>query len=224
MQIQTFTPIFEDRTSAGRLLAEKLHAYHRHRAAIVLGLPRGGVPVAFEVARRLELALDVLVVRKLGVPWQPELAFGALGAGGVRVLDPEIVQGMGISEEELEEVVARELAELERRERAFRGERPTLDLKQRTVILVDDGIATGATMRAATKAARLLGASRIIVAAAVAAVETYEELRTEADEVVCLAVPDPFYSVGSWYRSFPQLEDQAVRDLLARSAAAAGHD
>jgi putative phosphoribosyl transferase len=179
------------------------------------------VPVAFEVARRLELPLDVLVVRKLGVPWQPELAFGALGAGGVRVLDREIVQGMGISERELEEVVARELAELQRRERAFRGERPPLDIKERTVILVDDGIATGATMRAAIRAARLLGASRIVVAVAVAAVESFDELRAEADEVVCLALPDPFYSVGLWYRDFPQLDDQTVRDLLSTSAAVA---
>ena len=209
---------FADRTVAGRLLAEQLADYQGRDDVIVLGLPRGGVPVAAEAARELDAPLDVWVVRKLGVPGFPELAMGAIGPGGVRVLNEEIVADLGVSDSQIEEVTAAERLELERRQRAYRGEAGPPDLRGRTVILVDDGLATGATMRAAVAAARRAAAARVVVAVPVAAADAAERLGQEADEVVCVMIPRAFSSVGQWYDEFTQVSDQEVCDRLDRSA------
>jgi predicted phosphoribosyltransferase len=208
---------FRDRGDAGRLLAQRLHRYVGRPDVIVLALPRGGVPVGFEVARRLGAPLDVFLVRKLGVPGHEELALGAIATGGVRLLNEEIVSMAGISEQQIEAVTAREREELARRERAYRGDRPPLDLHGRTAILVDDGLATGATMRAAAAGVRRQGAAAVVVAVPAAAAETCELLATEADEVVCLTTPEPFYAVGLWYEDFSETTDDEVRELLGRA-------
>jgi putative phosphoribosyl transferase len=210
--------LFHDRTEAGRLLAEKLAAYANRPNVQVLALPRGGVPVAYQVARALHAPLDVFLVRKLGVPGHEELAMGAIASGGAHVLNEDVVQALGISQDVLASVAAEELQELERRERAYRGNRPPPDVRGRTVILVDDGLATGSTMRAAIAALRQQGPRRIVVAVPVAAPETCAELQAEADAVVCGATPEPFFSVGLWYHDFSQTRDQEVRDLLERAA------
>jgi len=207
----------KDRTEAGRLLAEKLSAYATREDVIVLGLPRGGVPVAFEIAKKLEAPLDVFIVRKLGVPWQEELAMGAIATGGVRVLNDDVVKAYAISEQDIDLVEAEEKKELERRERAYRGDRPPLDVRGRTVLLVDDGIATGTTMRAGLAALRKLQPSRIVVAVAVAPQSTYEELKAEADEVICILTPESLFAISMWYERFTQTTDEEVRDLLARA-------
>ncbi|MEW6208556.1 MAG: phosphoribosyltransferase [Acidobacteriota bacterium] len=209
---------FTDRSEAGRLLAAKLTAYAGRKDTIVLALPRGGVPVAFEVASRLKLPLDVFVVRKLGVPGQEELAMGAIATGGVRVLNDDVVRALRISDEEIAAVEAEEKQELERRERVYRGDRPSLEVRNRTVIVVDDGIATGTTMRAAIAALRKLGPARIVVAVAVAPRSTCEELESEADEVACVMAPEMFYAISLWYDHFPQTSDKEVRELLERAA------
>jgi putative phosphoribosyl transferase len=214
--------LFEDRHDAGRRLAVNLGQYAGRPDVIVLALPRGGVPVGYEVARALGVPLDVFLVRKLGVPGREELAMGALASGGVRVLNDDVVRELGIPQRWIDEVTADEAAELRRREAAYRDGRPAPDVRGKTVILVDDGLATGASMRAAVEALRQLGPARIVVAVPVAAAQTCKELRTEADEVVCAETPEPFYAVGSWYDDFSQTTDQEVRDLLAR-AANAGH-
>jgi putative phosphoribosyl transferase len=208
----------KDRKEAGRLLAQRLTAYTDREDVIVLALPRGGVPVAFEIAMKLNAPLDVFVVRKLGVPWQEELAMGAISTGGVRVLNYEVVESCRISDEEIASVEAKEKMELERRERVYRGDRPALDIRGRTVILVDDGIATGTTMRAAIAAIKRLGPAKVVVAFAVAPLFTYEDLKAEADEVVCLFTPRIFYAISPWYERFEQTTDEEVRDLLARAA------
>lgn len=184
---------------------------------LVLALPRGGVPVAFEVARWLDAPLDVFLVRKLGVPGHEELAMGAIATGGVRVVNEAIVRELGVGREAFEEVAARERVELERRERAYRGERNAPEVGGRTVILVDDGLATGSTMRAAAVALRRRGPGRLVVAAPVAAREACEELRAEADEVVCAETPEPFRGVGRWYEDFSQTTDEEVRELLSKA-------
>jgi erythromycin esterase-like protein/predicted phosphoribosyltransferase len=207
---------FRNRNEAGRLLAEKLTAYANRPDVLVLALPRGGVPVAYEVARALGAPLDVFVVRKLGVPGYEELAMGAVATGGVRVLNDQIVQRLGIPQYIIDAVAARELQELARRERLYRGGRPPPDVRGRTVILVDDGLATGATMRAAIMALRQLEPARIVVAVPTASPETCEELKAEADDVVCAITPEPFLAVGHWYEDFSQTTDEEVRDLLAR--------
>jgi putative phosphoribosyl transferase len=207
----------KDRTEAGRLLAERLSSYGDREDVLVLALPRGGVPVAFEIAKKLNAPLDVFIVRKLGVPWQPELAMGAIASGGVRVLNDDVVRAYGISNEEIASVEAEEKKELERRERVYRDERPAPDVGGRTVILVDNGIATGTTMLAALAALKKLEPARIIVAVAVAPLSTYEELEAEADEVICLITPEPFYAISLWYEHFAQTTDEEVRDLLARA-------
>ncbi len=207
---------FRNRTDAGRRLAEKLAAYAHWPDVLVLALPRGGVPVAFEVARSLGAPLDVFVVRKLGVPGHEELAMGAVATGGVRVLNDEIVHGLGIRGSEIETVVAREQQELARRQRLYRGGRPAPEVADKTVILVDDGLATGATMRAAVRALRQQHPQRIFVAVPTASSDTCEALRAEADEVVCLTTPEPFLAVGYWYDDFAQTTDAEVRDLLGR--------
>jgi predicted phosphoribosyltransferase len=205
---------FRDRTDAGRQLAEKLAAYANRGDVLVLALPRGGVPVAFEVARALGAPLEVFVVRKLGVPGHEELAMGAVATGGVRVLNDEIVRGLIIREDEVDAVVRRELQEVSRRERLYRGDRPPPDVDGRTVILVDDGLATGATMRAAVKALRGRQPARIVVAVPIASPDTCEALKAEADEVVCAMTPEPFFAVGHWYDDFTQTTDDEVRALF----------
>jgi predicted phosphoribosyltransferase len=209
---------FEDRREGGRRLAERLGRYAGRPDVVVLGLPRGGVPVAAEVARALDAPLDVFLVRKLGVPGHEELAMGAIASGGVRVLNDDVVRAIGIGEHEIEAVAARELATLEAREREYRGGLGPLDVRGRTAILVDDGLATGATMRAAIRALRGLGAAAIVAAVPTAPRETCEALRREVSEVVCATTPDPFTAVGVWYRDFTAVSDDEVRELLERGA------
>lgn len=211
------TKRFRDRREAGRLLAERLRRYAGQDDVIVLGLPRGGVPVAFEIARELGLPLDVFVVRKLGVPGHEELAFGAIATGGTRVLNRQAEESLHIDPELIEATDAREMRELQRRERAYRGDRPPPDLTDRTVILVDDGLATGSTMWAAIHAARQEGAARVVVAVPVADPEVCAALANEAADIVCLITPSPFHAVGLWYDDFSQTTDDEVRDLLARA-------
>ena len=208
---------YKDRTHAGRQLARALQHYAGQAEPIVLGLPRGGVPVAFEVAQALGAELDVLLVRKLGMPHHEEYAMGAIGSGGVRVLQPGVPGLMGVTHEQLERVTARELAELERRDRLYRGGRPPPRLEGRCVILVDDGIATGASMLAAVRVVRKHRVARLVVAAPVGAPDTLERLGQEADDVVCPLAPPRFHAVGQFYRTFGQTEDEEVQDLLARA-------
>ena len=207
--------IFPDRAEAGRLLGLKLSKYAGRGDVIVLGLPRGGVPVAYEVARALRVPLDVFIVRKLGVPGFEELAVGAIASGGVRVLNEEVANALPNRDEIIEAVTKRESAELERREREYRDGRPAPELQGRTVILIDDGLATGATMRAAVKALRQRGAAKIVVAVPVGPPDTCREFEDEADEVVCASAPEFFQAVGQYYEDFSQTSDQEVRDLLA---------
>ena len=206
--------LFRDRQDAGARLAEKLEGY-AGSSAVVLGLPRGGVPVAADVAARLGLPLDVFIVRKLGVPGYPELAMGAIATGGVRVMNHAIVRELGIREEAIDAVAKSEAAELERREAAYRGSGAPLDVQDKTVILVDDGLATGATMLAAVRALRARRAGRIVVAVPVGPPETCAMLSEEADEVVCAAAPQPFLAVGNWYEDFAPTSDEEVRALLS---------
>jgi len=207
---------FADRAEAGRKLAAELREYAGREDVVVLALPRGGVPVAFEVARELRTPLDVFVVRKLGLPAEPELAMGAIASGGARVLNDEVVQAAGIPPETIEAVAAREREELARREQLYRGERPSLTVEGKTVILVDDGVATGSTMRVAVQALRRQRPAQIVVAVPVAPPQTCNELRGEADDVVCTRTPEPFIAIGVWYEDFPQTSDGEIRDLLAR--------
>lgn len=210
---------FRNRIDAGRQLAAALAKYANRPDVIVLGLPRGGIPVAAEVARALHVPLDVFVVRKLGVPGHEEYAMGAIASGGVRLLDRRTVAAAGLTPAQVESVTAAERAELERRERSYRGDRPFPDLTGKTVILVDDGLATGASMRAAIEALRQERPARIVVAVPVAAPETCQAFRHVADEIVCAATPEPFYAVGRWYDDFSQTTDQEVHELLASARA-----
>lgn len=206
--------IFADRADAGRKLAAALEDWRSAPGAIVLALPRGGVPVAYEIARELRLPLDVLVVRKLGLPSQPELAMGAIAGGGAVVVNEDVVRYLPRDSDAFERVRAAEQVELERRERQYRGAAPPLDLRERTGILVDDGLATGATMEAAVRALRALGCGRVVVAVPVASTEARDRIAALADEVVCLSTPAFFSAVGQWYGSFDQTTDGEVRDLL----------
>jgi predicted phosphoribosyltransferase len=206
---------FRNRRDAGRVLAGKLSHHRDQPGILVLALPRGGVPVAYEVARALHAPLDVFLVRKLGVPGHEELAMGALATGHVRVLNQEVVDGLHIPEDIIESAAAREQAELERRERLYRDGRAPADVQGRTVILVDDGLATGASMRAAVQALRRQQPARITVAVPTASRETSEALRAEVDEIVCAMTPEPFFAVGHWYDDFTQTTDAEVRRLLA---------
>jgi putative phosphoribosyl transferase len=213
---QTMSRPFRDRVDAGKALAGHLRQYAGRPDVIVLALPRGGVPVGYEVAQALGAPLDVFIVRKLGVPGHEEYAMGAVASGGVRVLNDDAMRSLRLSDETVDRVTARELEELKRRERLYRGDRPEPDLKGRTVILVDDGLATGLTMKAAVKALAQRGAARIVVAVPIAAAETCEALRREVDEVVCALTPEPFHAVGLWYDNFSQTSDEEVHDLLER--------
>jgi putative phosphoribosyl transferase len=207
--------LLPDRRAAGALLAEALEEYADRDDVLVLALPRGGVPVACEVARALQAPLDLMLVRKLGTPGQPELAMGAIASGGARVLNEDIIAALGIEPRQIDAVAAREEAELERRQHAYRGDRALPSFRDQVVILVDDGIATGATMRAAVTALRRQQPKRIVVAAPVAATRTADLLSREADEVICLEMPEPFGAVGRWYAEFPQVSDDEVRACLA---------
>jgi predicted phosphoribosyltransferase len=209
---------FHNREEAGRLLAQRLLEHANHRNVIVLALPRGGVPVGFEIAKALNVPLDVFVVRKLGVPGHEELAMGAIATGGVCVLNEDVVQELVLPPAVIEHAAHREELELGRRERAYRDNRPFPELRGWIVILVDDGLATGSTMRAAAQALRRLDPARIIVAVPTAAPETCEMMRSHVDEVICAMTPDPFYAVGLWYEEFAQTTDDEVRALLERSA------
>jgi putative phosphoribosyl transferase len=208
---------FLDRREAGHVLAGHLSQYAERDDVAVLALPRGGVPVAFEVARALHLPLDVLIVRKLGVPGHEELAMGAIASGGIRIVNEDVMRDMGISAPLLESVAVGEQSELTRREKVYRGDRPAVTVEGRTVLLIDDGLATGSTMRAAVAALRQRHPERIVVAVPVAARSTCEELKEEVDDVVCAITPTPFYGVGQWYENFSQTSDEEVKELLDRA-------
>jgi predicted phosphoribosyltransferase len=208
---------FQDRFAGGRALAALLSRYAGRNDVLILALPRGGVPVAYEIARALQAPLDVLLVRKLGVPGHEELAMGALASGGTRVLHDSVIYELNIPDEVIERVSAREQQELERREQLFRAGRPPLDVSGRVVILVDDGLATGSTMRAGAQALRQMKPEKLVIAVPVGAEETCASLASAADEVVCVATPHPFHAVGLWYEEFPQNTDDEVCALLARA-------
>lgn len=210
---------FKDRREAGRFLAGKLDHYKGRFDVLILALPRGGVPLAYEIARHLQAAMDVFIVRKLGVPIYEELAMGAIASGGVRVLNNEVIRKLGITPQMIDAVATEEEGELDRRERDYRGDRPPLDIRGKTVILVDDGLATGASMRAAVQALKERHPARIIVAVPVGAPETCDKFRDEVDEVVCGIEPEEFAAVGAWYEDFTQTRDEEVRRILAH----AGH-
>jgi putative phosphoribosyl transferase len=213
---------YRNRAEAGRLLAAALTRYRSKTDVVVLGLARGGVPVAAEVASALGVPLDVVVVRKIGVPLQPELAMGAIAGDETQVLDTRFIRSIGLPNDEVDRLVARERAELQRRERLYRAGRPPLNLNGRTTILVDDGLATGSTMLAAIQFARKRQAKRIVLAVPVASVEAVEKLREKVDECVCLAAPDPFFSVGDWYWNFLPTEDAEILKLLETNAQPGG--
>jgi putative phosphoribosyl transferase len=213
---EVFAMLFEDRMDAGRQLARKLEHY-RHEDAIVIALPRGGVPVGYEIAQRLQVPLDVMVVRKLGAPQQPELGIGAIAPGNVRVLNPEIIQILGTSQADIDEIAHREKLEMARRLTAYRGDRPMPDLRDRIVILVDDGLATGVSARAAIRAIRKMEPRKLVLAVPVAAYETYQLLQEEVDEIVCLQIPGDFSAVARWYRDFTQTSDSEVIELLEQA-------
>jgi predicted phosphoribosyltransferase len=209
---------FQDRHEAGRMLAEALRSYAGRDDLLVLALPRGGVPVGFEVARALAAPLDVMLVRKLGVPGHEELAMGAIASGGVRIVSDDVVSAFGIPDRVLATVAAAEERELQRQERAYREARPIPDVRGKTVILVDDGLATGSTMRAAVATLRAMGAARVVAAVPVAPPEICAAMREVVDQMVCVLTPDPFLAVGAWYEDFSETGDETVRALLGRAA------
>jgi predicted phosphoribosyltransferase len=211
--------IYRDRSEAGKHLAARLAKYANRDDVLVLALPRGGVPVGFEVAKALHAPLDIFVVRKLGVPGHEELAMGAISTGGVRVLNDDVVDYLQIPGDVIDAIAAIELRELERRERAYRGDRPEPNVQGKTIILVDDGLATGSTMRAAAAALRQQNPARIVVAVPVSAPQTCDEYRMGVDEIICASTPEPFRGVGQWYRDFSQTTDDEVRELLEKAQA-----
>ena len=210
--------IFRDRTEAGQVLASKLTKYLNQVDTVILALPRGGVPVAYEIGKELGLPVDIFVVRKLGVPGHEELAMGAIASGGVRHINRDVVDQLRIDSETIDVASRREQKEIERRERLYRGQRPPVDVRNKTVILVDDGLATGSTMRAAIAALRQHRPARIVVAVPTAAPQTCSEIADEVDEIICAATPETFYAVGQWYQEFSQTTDDEVRELLARAS------
>lgn len=209
--------LFRDRRDAGQKLAQELRAYANRSDVLVLALPRGGVPVAFEVAKALNAPLDIFLVRKLGVPGHEELAMGAIASGGVRVLNDTVVDALNIPDRLIDAVAERERQELERRERAYRGDRPKPEVQGKTVILVDDGLATGASMRAAVEGLRTRDPASIVIAVPTAAPETCEAFEDTVEDVVCAETPQPFFGVGFWYEDFSQTTDEEVRTLLSRA-------
>lgn len=213
MSVSSVQP-YADRVQAGRVVGDALRHYANRPDVVVLGLPRGGVPVAREVADALGAPLDVFLVRKLGTPGHRELAMGAIASGGVRVLNDDVIRWYGVGRDVIDAIAAEEQQELERRERLYRGDREPPPIAGRVVILVDDGLATGSTMKAAVAAVRLLGPMRVVVAVPVGAVETCRELAQRADEVVCARMPEPFSAVGLWYHDFAQTSDEEVREAL----------
>jgi putative phosphoribosyl transferase len=210
-------PAFRDRREAGRKLAAKLQRFRDRPDVLVLALPRGGVPVGFELARELNLPLDVFVVRKLGVPWQPELAMGAVASGGIRFLNRDMVRSLGVSESEIAETTAREEESVRQRDILFRDSRPAPKIAGQTVLVVDDGLATGSSMRAAVAALRQRSPARIVVVVPVGSAATCRELESQADEVLCLVTPEPFWAVGQWYADFSPTTDQQVQELLRQA-------
>ena len=213
--------LFRDRREAGRLLSRALEAFRGRSDAVVLALPRGGVPVAYEVAQELRLPLDIFIVRKLGVPGQEELAMGAVASGGMIVVNQAIVEDLAISDEEINAIAEREKREIERREREYRNGYPPVQVEGQTAILIDDGLATGASMRAAARALRPR-ARKVVVAVPVASERTCNELRAEVDQVMCATTPQPFFAVGMFYRDFEQTTDEEVRELLAQARDSSG--
>ena len=205
---------FADRDEAGRLLAAALAMMKLPANVIVLALPRGGLPIGLEVAKKLNAPLDVVIVRKLGVPWQPELAMGAIASGSFQTLDQDLIRALGISREEVDVVIDKEKAELERREKLYRKGLPALDLRGKTVLLADDGLATGSTMLVAARYVRSLKPARMLIVVPVGSVQACERLKTEADDCICLATPEPFVAVGDWYADFPQVNDSQVQRFL----------
>lgn len=208
---------FSDRRDAGKKLAQKLRHYAGRPDVLVMALPRGGVPVAYEVSRLLNVPMDIFIVRKLGLPGREELAIGAIATGGIRVLNDNVIRLLNVPEEVIRFVAERELQELQRREQSYRGDRPAPQVRDRTIILIDDGLATGASMRAAVKGLRAQHPARIVVAVPAAAVEVCEAFRHEVDEIVCAMTPEPFQGVGRWYEDFRQMTDDEVRSLLEES-------
>lgn len=211
------TPLFRDRSEAGRALAARVIGSVSDPNPLILALPRGGVPVAFEVARALHAELDIFLVRKLGVPGHEELAIGALASGGIRILNQALIADLHLSQKAIEEVTIREQGELERREALYRAGRPSIPVRDRTIVLIDDGVATGASMKAASKALRAEGPRRLILAVPVAARQTCEEFRGDVDEVICVETPEPFMAVGIWYEDFRQTTDEEVKMLLEKA-------
>lgn len=211
--------LYKDRVDAGKRLAKELSKYANRSDVLILALPRGGVPVAFEVAKELNVKMDVFIVRKLGVPGNEELAMGAISSDNIRVLNEDVVRSFQIPERVINMVAENELRELERRERAYRGDRPKPEISGSTVILIDDGLATGATMRAAAAALKIKNPAKIVVAVPTGAPDTCELFRREVDEVICVATPEPFYGVGAWYGNFSQTTDEEVCDLLNKARA-----
>lgn len=211
--------LYKDRVDAGKKLAKELSKYANRSDVLILALPRGGVPVAFEVAKELNVKMDVFIVRKLGVPGNEELAMGAISSDNIRVLNEDVVRSFQISERVINMVAENELRELERRERAYRGDRTKPEISGSTVILIDDGLATGATMRAAAAALKIKNPAKIVVAVPTGAPDTCELFRREVDEVICVATPEPFYGVGAWYGNFSQTTDEEVCDLLNKARA-----
>lgn len=209
---------FSDRRDAGKILAQELTAYAGRSDVIVLALPRGGVPVAYEVALALNVPLDIFIVRKLGLPGHEELAIGAIASGGVRVLNEDIIHALNIPEAMINRVAQQELQELGRREQLYRGDRPMLDVQDKTVILIDDGLATGASMRAAVSGVRTRHPARIVIAVPTAAPETCNAFEFEVDEIVCAMTPEPFFGVGKWYENFSQITDEEVHTLLEEAS------
>ena len=208
---------FNDRTDAGKRLAERLSKYANREDVLILALPRGGVPVAFEVAKELNVRMDVFIVRKLGVPGNEELAMGAIASGNIRTLNEDVIRSFRIPQKLIDEATANETRELERRERIYRGNRPAPKISGSTVILIDDGLATGATMRAAVAAVKSKNPNKVIVAVPVAAPDTCSAFGYEVDEIICVATPEPFYGVGAWYEDFSQTTDKEVIELLDRA-------
>ena len=212
------TPYFLDRRDAGQRLAQELGSYANRSDLLVFGLPRGGVPVAYEVAHALHAPLDVFIVRKLGFPGHPELAMGAIATGGVRILDRRLIEMYDVPEDAIDEVTESEQRELERREKLYRDDRPSPEVRDHTVILIDDGLATGSTMRAAVQALRQEGARKVVVAVPIAPPDTCEAMSHEVDDIICAITPEPFLAVGVWYADFSETSDEEVRELLAKAA------